>query len=99
MLSDNLDALLAENAALHNELEVQRIINAAAGTELVKMYQSAALAYATLFVLAQRNSGVLRLSMADIDAINLAGARYTLSVETKHGEYVIRVVPIPVPSI
>jgi len=99
MSSNNLDAILAENAALHNELEVQRIINAAAGRELVKMYQSAALACATLFVLAQRNHGVLRLSMADIDAVNLAGVRYTLSVEVKQGQYVVRVVPIPVPSI
>ena len=94
MSLDNLDTILAENAKLHNELEIQRIINAAAGRELVKMYQSAALAYATLFVLAQRNGGILRLSMADIDAVNLAGECYTLAVEIKHGEYVLRVVPM-----
>ena len=98
-MSDSLDAILQENVTLHGELEIQRIINTAAGKELAKMYQSAALAYATLFVLAQRNGGELRLSMMDIDAVKLAGERYTLSFENKNEEYILRIVPIPEQSI
>lgn len=98
MSLDDFDKLLQDYTDLKTQLEFQRVMNAAAGRELVKMYQSAALAYATLFVLAQRNGGVLRLSVADIDAVNLAGTRYTLAVEVKHGEYVIRVVLTRVPS-
>ena len=47
-MTDDLDKLLQDYANLKNQLEFQRVINAAAGAELVKMYQSAALAYATV---------------------------------------------------